>query len=278
MRLRCGVAVTQYERLRLFHLQSKKSILKKYIPILLLFLTALACKNDDDQTNTDLTLAEHIQSYTSHLPDEVIACSAGNLEGLDGQPEFPISTFFLPKEGATDFRYFEAENLADSFDFSKYIEKELTLSPVFNGYLQKFNNNTFSGERMAVVTYLRDGALHSSTPIRLKVNPKPTEINPTLLTITPDGINPSFSWEDGTTPENVIYFQVISDVDGNLISGTYTIEKQFTFYNLDNVVLNIADQNPPPVLEANTNYKFTMMAVSEDNWVNLLIEEEFTTE
>ncbi|MFT4667575.1 MAG: hypothetical protein ACI8YQ_002426 [Polaribacter sp.] len=238
----------------------------------------MSCKNDDDQTTDLLNLADHIQEYETHLSDEVIACSAGRPDGLDGQPEFPTSTFFLPKSGATDFKYFETENLGDSLDFSKYIEKDLSFSPVFNGYLQKFNNNTFTGERMAVVTYQRDGALHSSTPIRLKVNPKPTELNPSLLTITPDGINPGFSWEDGTIAENVIYFQVISDADGNLISGTYTIEKQFTFYNLDNVVLNIADQNPAPVLEANTSYQFTMMAVSEDNWVNLLLEQAFMTE
>jgi hypothetical protein len=69
----------------------------------------MSCKNDDDQTTDLLNLADHIQEYETHLSDEVIACSAGRPDGLDGQPEFPTSTFFLPKSGATDFKYFETE-------------------------------------------------------------------------------------------------------------------------------------------------------------------------
>ena len=79
-------------------------------------------------------------------------------------------------------------------------------------------------------------------------------------------------------PENVIYFQVISDTDNNLISGTYTIEKNFTFYDLDNVVFNITDPNANPTLEPNKTYNFTLMGVSEDNWVNLFMEKELRTE
>ena len=112
--------------------------------------------------------------------------------------------------------------------------------------------------------------------IRLKTNIKPTELNPNLVTITEDSVNPSFSWNDGIIKENVIYFQVISDSANNLISGTYTTEKDFTFYKVDNVVLNITDSSSIPRLEIGKKYTFTMMGVSEDNWVNLLIEKEFT--
>ena len=116
-----------------------------------------------------------------------------------------------------------------------------------------------------------------SNPIKLKINTKPTEVNADLLTIIDDGVTPTFRWDDGLIPENAIYFHVVSDLDDNLISGTYTFDREFTFYDLDNVVLNITDPSTTPLLEPNQEYKFTMMGVSLDNWVNLLIETRFTT-
>jgi len=64
----------------------------------------------------------------------------------------------------------------------------------------------------------------------------------------------------------------------NLISGTYTYDRAFTVYDLSNVVLNITDTTFVPTLEPNQNYNFTMMGVSEDNWVNLFIRKTFVTE
>jgi hypothetical protein len=143
--------------------------------------------------------------------------------------------------------------------------------------LAKFNNSDFEGERQGIVTYITDGTLHISNPITIKANTKPTEVNPSLLNIIANNTNPRFEWEDGTYKENAIYFHVVSDLNGNLISGTYTFEKNFTFYELNNVVLNITDPSTNPSLESNTTYKFTLMGVSLDNWVNILIEEEFST-
>ena len=131
---------------------------------------------------------------------------------------------------------------------------------------------------MGVVTYKTPGKLHVCTPIRLKTNEKPTETNAALVEIDEAGVHPSFSWEDGLIRENVIYFQVISDEAGNLISGTYTIEKAFTFYDLSNVVFNITDSTTTPALEPNKIYRFTLMGVSEDNWVNLFSEIPFEFE
>jgi len=58
------------------------------------------------------------------------------------------------------------------------------------------------------------------------------------------------------------------------LSGTYTFEQHFSYYVLDNVVLNITEETPP-VLETATPYNFTLMGVSEDNWVNLFIQKSF---
>lgn len=246
--------------------------------IFILILFSYSCKKEETTSLQESILADYITLNEDRELADLIACAGGKAGGLSVQAESPTSVFFYPITGATDFKYFEAEQVADSMDFSKYMEVDLTDDPVFNGYLWKFNRPLFSGERMGVVTYKTPGKLHVCTPIRHKTNTKPTEVNPDLVSITENGINPSFDWEDGQIDENVIYFQVISDAAGNLISGTYTYEKNFTFYDLNNVVLNITDSTSTPVLELNQDYNFTMMGVSEDNWVNLLIEKEFRTD
>jgi hypothetical protein len=225
---------------------------------------------------TDI-LSDYLAENSNLERADLIACAAGTELGLDGEGKFPTSVFFYPAEGATDFRYFETTNLADSSDFTKYTQKFLSDEPVFNGYLWKFNNIDFEKERMGVVTYKTADKIHVCTPIRLKKNPKPTEINPDLLEITENGLNPKFTWEDGLIDESVIYFQVVKDHQGNLVSGTYTYEKEFVFYDLSNVVLNIRDVLPAPTLLPASEYEFTLMAVSEDNWVNLICVKPFKT-
>ena len=88
---------------------------------------------------------------------------------------------------------------------------------------------------------------------------------------------PQFSWATNALGDNAIYFQVISDAEDNLISGTYTTESQFQYYNTSNVVLNIT-QGVPPALVSNATYNFTLMDVSLDNWVNLVVQKPFITE
>lgn len=250
----------------------------KNVLLLFLMIFLVSCEQDDEVILDENILSEYIELNRDLEQTDLIACAGGKDEGLSGNNTLaPTSIFFYPIEGASDFRYYETESISEGIDYSSYIRKELPSEPVFNGYLYKFNNEPFAGERMGIVTYKTPGKLHVCNPIRLKTNVKPTEVNADLVTIFENGVSPSFIWEDGAIPENVIYFQVISDLAGNLISGTYTFDKNFTFYNLDNVVLNITDESSSPVLEANKEYKFTMMGVSEDNWVNLLIETTFQT-
>jgi len=248
----------------------------KYLFLILSTLFLLSC--DKDPALNPSILAEYIELNSSLEMADLVACAGGNENGLLGMPSEPTDVFFYPIQGATDFRYFEAENIADSTDYTRYIEKKLSDEPLFNGYLWKFNNTSFTGEKMGVVTYKTPGKIHVCSPIRIKTNIKPTEVNESLVEVTENILNPSFSWSDGLIDESVIYFQVISDAENNLISGTYTIEKDFTFYDLSNVVFNITDTLSIPTLEANQDYKFTLMGVSEDNWVNLFVEKSFSTE
>ena len=225
--------------------------------ILLLSILWVFCACSDDVELQENVLADYIELNKSLELADLVACAGGKVDGLLGTPAEPTDVFFYPVAGATDFRYFEAVDIADSIDFSKYLAKDLPSEPIFNGYLYKFNNEPFAGERMGVVTYKTPGKLHVCTPIRQKTNDKPTEVNPDLVEIVEQGVNPSFTWTDGLIDENVIYFHVISDSDNNLISGTYTIDKEWTFYDLSNVVFNITDPEADPMLEPNKVYFYT---------------------
>ncbi len=249
----------------------------RYFALSALLIVFLSCQKDKITELNENILADYIALNEDLELDELIACAAGHPDGFSGDSMYPTSVFFYPIEGAYDFRYFESTQINTPDDYTGYQAKALNHVPVFNGYLRRFQNTAFTAERMGIVTYKTPGKLHVCNPIRQKTNIKPTELNASLLNIVENGVNPEFNWQDGAIEENAIYFQVISDSEGNLISGTYTFEKSFVFYELDNVVLNITDSTSTPVLESNHQYRFSMMGVSEDNWVNLLIEKDFFT-
>lgn len=253
-------------------------IMKGQIILLALFLVYLsACDQDDSPSST---LLSYIQgSGLALVKDDLIACAAsGENESSDDQEE-QISIFFYPEGKAHTFKYFETSyDVVDPDDYTFYTEKILVDVPVFNGYLRRFQRVENETPIWCLVTFIKNGDLHISNPIKLKSPDLSTEFNSSLLRIDSDEkLSPSFSWDDGSSKENEIYFHVISDAEGNLISGTYTFEKQFQFYNLDNVVLNIREIMPIPALDPESTYTITIMGVSIDNWVNLIIEKNFST-
>jgi hypothetical protein len=249
----------------------------RYSVLIVVIFTIVSCKKDSVE-QVQVSLQDYIEENGGlTISDELIACAAGMPTGFMGEEKYPTSVFFYPITGAHSFKYYEAENLSDSLNYEKYIIKKLPLEPVFNGYLYRFKNTAFENERMGIVTYITPGKLHICTAIRLKTNVKPTEVLPQNVQITTDSIHPLFEWTEGTIHENVIYFQVVSDQFDNLISGTYTYDKHFRFYDLSNVVLNIHDVQPEPSLSDSSAYKFTLMGVSEDNWVNIMAEVPFQT-
>ena len=241
-----------------------------------ILLLLLSCGKEG--TFKEISLSDYLVENESLELADLVACAGGKSGGFLGGADKPTDVFFYPVSGARDFRYFETQNLEDSADFNKFFQVDLEDEPVFNGYLWKFNRGAFEEERMGVVTYRTPGKLHVCTPIRLKTNVKPTEVNPGLLEVVDHDLSPEFVWADGQIQENVIYFQVISDLDDNFISGTYTFEKNFTFYDLSNVVFNITDTASTPSLNPGQTYRFTLMGVSEDNWINLYGEREFEVE
>ncbi len=240
--------------------------MKNYI-LFVLGIFFISCSEDLEQSLE--TLQSTLEEKTV-VVDNVIACAASAKETS------LVSVFLYPRSGATNIEcYATITETDDKNNYENYIKVDADLKDVFNGYLMKFDIN-FDSEKWVIVSFIEDGKTHLSNPIRLKQYSKPTEYAVDNITIDTTSAMPTFEWENGTYLDTKIYFQVLSDADNNLISGTYTFDKNFQFYNLDNVVLNITKNNPPE-LAADTNYIFTLMGVSEDNWVNLFSEKPFVT-
>ena len=251
-------------------------------------MVMIRCKNSFFIVSTVLILTacakinrEKLSDYAEANPvsnEWLIACAVGNEDGYRGVDTEPIEVFFYPQDGARSFRYFKTKNLdADPNDFSAYKEiKELKSEEVFNGALRKFKVDE-KKEHWGIVTYLVADSLRISDPIKIQQSSRKTEKSESLVTYIADGVNPQFEWVDGTHAENVIYFQVISSLDGDLISGTYTTDKHFQFYDLSNVVINITPTFNPSLTSKQT-FNFTLMSVSDDNWVNVAVIKEFNTQ
>jgi len=241
---------------------------KFYFPSIV-FMIFISCSTDQGQEQ-ELTLENALASKELVL-DNVIACAALN------ENDALVSVFLFPRPGATNIQYFETENsTVDKNDFTNYTALELPLLDVFNGFLKKFEVSP-SEEKWVIVTFDEDGKTHLSNPIRLKQITKPTEYLPQNVSIDATSNMPVFSWVDGQFDDTIIYFEVLTDTDNNFLSGTYTFDMMFQYYKLNNVVLNIT-KGTPPTLMNNTTYNFSMLAISEDNWVNLFTEVEFDLE
>ena len=247
----------------------------------ILLLSFLACNKETTKLVPDL--ADDLATYVEVNPefrlvrDSLIACAVG------GQTQFltdtPISILFYPEGNAMEFHYFETDNInVDPDDLANYQRVELPDEPLLNGYMHRFKRTALNENTWSRVSFVKDGNLHISNPVRLKYNDLPTEYNADILTIdqqTP--LSPIFQWQDGRIDENQIYFQIVHDENNNLISGTYTFDQHFQFYDLSNVVLNVSPTSPTPSLAAGQKYSFVMLGVSIDSWVNLIVEGEFET-
>jgi hypothetical protein len=243
---------------------------KSFLISVFVSLFLFSCTEDNDVT-VPRNLQEYITASSNNDLGEVIACAAS----VSGSTSISY-IFYYPEEGATDIRYYEADSLnVDEQDFSKYRRKNLDVTDVFDGKLQRFSR-TDSDENWCLVTYVLDGELHKSNPIRLK-NATASTIWTDEVTIDfPTTLEPKFTWSAVANVDDAIYFQVISEKeDDTFVSGTYTNDTFFQYFDNSNVVLNINVPETPDDLVEDTEYLFTMMAVSEDNWVNTVIQETF---
>ncbi|GAA4962514.1 hypothetical protein GCM10023315_08400 [Algibacter aquimarinus] len=228
----------------------------------------MSCSEDNDDVLQ--TLAVYTQGQTIEM-GAVIACAASDKDTGE------VLTFYYPELGASNIRFYETVNAdVDESNFDNYTKNSLSPEPFFNGHLGKFIQNDLV-EKWIIITFELDGEIKISNPIRTKQVSKPTVWNDSVTINQLLTGMPNFSWEDDSEGDNAIYFQVISDDENNLLSGTYTFENNFLYYNTDNVVLNVTTNSPPDLI-LNNKYNFTLMDVSLDNWVNLVIQKSFIAE
>lgn len=241
----------------------------KLFTFLVVLFTLWGC-NKADEDVTFSNLHELMQYYNYSENDEVIAC-AGNASNSDS-----VNVFFYPSEGATDFRYFEALTSSDGNVYSNYNEINLKLENLLNRYLKAFKRDG-NTEAWGIVTFMLDGKLHASNPIRFKQLHKKTEYNNDLLTIDfASSKSPKFNWQDGKISENEIFYELVMNSNKDVLSATYTYEKMYTYYDVSNVVLDLTNPSPPEPLNVGEDYAIAVMGVSIDNWINLFIEVPFT--
>lgn len=250
--------------------------MKPYLKLPLFGLLLLGCSTDDTSSveapQENATLAQLIENREI-AESSVIACAGSTPDASQ------VRVYLYPRPGVTDIRYFETPNSNVDFNnFENYTELRPQLQGLFNGVLQFFEVAP-ENEKWVIITFEEDGIVNISNPIRLKHLTQATEYLPEKVSVlnTTGKAMPLFNWADGIFEDTVIYFQVVSTEDGDLLSGTYTIERSFQYYVLDNVVLNITEEEPPS-LELNTDYQFTLLSVTEDNWVNLFSEISFRLE
>ena len=245
-----------------------------FYSLVILCLLFFSCKKDE----TPLSLQQYISNNPTLTPfNELIACAAGGQSDFLEDENAPLNMFFYPLPNATDFKYYETQNASDDpNDLSLFFEKEIEDVAVFNGFLRRYPLPPPDQDVWGRVSFMANDTLWYCKPVRYKTLEQPSEYAPELCEVDlSEPLQPNFTWQNGTATDNIIYFQVISDDNNNALSGTYTTERSFQFYNLDNVVLNVTPSNTTPTLESGKTYHFTLMGVSSDNWVNLIMDKSF---
>jgi len=211
--------------------------------------------------------------------EDLPICAAGGHSGLldDAAVSMILKPHYL---GISDLRYYESASAdIDPQDLSQFIEKSAEEEALFNGFLHRFKLSAPKNDYWARVSFIANDTLWYCKAVKVKFHEQASVFNADWCSVDlNEPTEPRFVWEEGTTSNNIIFFHVISDQNGQAISGTYTRDLTFQFYDLSNVVLNVTHPDTNPILLPNDNYQFTLMGVSEDNWVNLIIQKDFRTE
>ena len=251
--------------------------------IIMFHLTILilnsGCRKDDQDSSQ--TLQAYIDDQAQWKPhNQLVACAAGGQEGFLDDPTAPLSMFFYPKLYSTNFKYFESSSLEiDTGDLAQFIERDVPIEPLFNGFMARFPLPKPSEDRWARVSFVSNDTLWYCKPVRYKIYEKPTQFRPEILSVSIDSaFQPTFHWPSEGDASNIIYFQIVVDERGDALSATYTTEKTFSYYILDNVVFNVTRPGPILPLLPQRDYSIVLMGISDDNWVNTIAETSFRTE
>jgi hypothetical protein len=218
-------------------------------------------------------IPKNLEEYVAENSDKTLDTLIAFASSANGNKE-QTYIYFNSITGAFNYRYYETENTGvDKTDFSNYKRRSLPESTVFGSKLRRFTHAS-SDEVWCLVTYITEGKLHISEPIRTKNNSKATQYSTEVEIIETAPLMPIFNWTDGTFAENINYFQAVSKNDNTFLSGTFTTEKSFQYYNEANIIGKIHTVTPESLVTDDT-YKFALYGISEDNWVNLIIQTSF---
>lgn len=211
-------------------------------------------------------LEEFVDSNAGLTEDFLIACAAGNLTEFMGNTSNPIAVFYYNVDGAATAELYIKSGDGAKEDYSQYSKVNEPSESLFNGRMGKFSLPASYDGEWVIVTYTAGNTYHISDPIIIRAASNPTADISSHIIQTGDSLLPHFDWTSETTAGNVIYFSLISNSQDDFVSGTYTTDKTWQFYDLSNVVLNVTPTSNP-ILSASENYSYTHMGVDEDNWV-----------
>jgi len=236
---------------------------------------------NDDLPSRGFTL-ESYADYHAELTtsDQLVACAAGGQDGILDTETYPISVLYYPFPDAQDIRYYETENLlSDPEDLSTYEEKTLFREGLFGEFMGRFVLTEIVNDKYVRVSFRTQDTLWYSKAIQLRTNEKSTIYNPNLCAVDlTDKFQPVFTWDEGSTTENIIFFQLLVSENNTVYSGTYTEDPVFRYYDPSNVVFNVTKNFPVPTLTEGENLRFILMGIGADNWVNLISGINFTVE
>ena len=197
----------------------------KKIVFLIICISILSCSQDSDIT-VSRNLQEYINENQNVVENKVLAFAA-NAEANTGL----TSIFYYPEAGASDIRYYELTNSSlDENNFVNYRRQSLDSEEVFGGKLERFSRSG-SSESWCLVTYIKEGVLRISEPIKLNNSSKTTVYSDDVTIDYSSTLEPNFTWEDGLRNESVTYFQVFTDEEEAFISGTFTEDTFFQYYD-----------------------------------------------
>ena len=218
-------------------------------------------------------IPRNLEEYISINSDKEITSArafAGTANGNKGETYI----YFEPIGAAFDYRYYETEDSTVSpSDFSNYKRRSLTDIPQFDGAFRRFSRSS-AAEVWCLVTYISEGKLYISAPIRTKNQTRQTEWKTTVAIDYTTTLKPVFTWLDASYAESETYFQVFTKKDATLLSGTFTIENTFQYYNESNIIGKI-HTGTPEELVLDEDYKFFLYGLSSDNWINIVIQNIF---
>lgn len=242
--------------------------------ITLIISLTISC-GSDDQLNASITHLGALVTNSDFDQGNIVAF-AGN----DSKDMLLTNIYFYPTKNSKDYRFYETESIEDDYkNLDNYtLATDQNTSSSFNGYIQRFSSIN-PEERWIIVTYSIGNNLKLSDPIRIKNIKQPTKFNADIEYAYRNNGRAKFTWQDDVFGKNDIYFQVVSDVvnDNDLLSGTFTKENAFTYYDTLNVVNNITEDIPVPLI-LNRAYNITLMDISADNWVNGVSQKSFIYE